>query len=60
MVRYNEVLGIASTNIPAYSNGDDDYFSGEEHYFHGIFTRIRWQYVEYERRWIILRKTCTF
>jgi hypothetical protein len=60
MVRYNEVLGIASSNVPAYSNGDDNYFSGERHYFHGIFTGFKWQCVEFARRWLLLRKTCTF
>jgi len=60
MVRYNEVLGIASSNVPAYSNGDDNYFSGERHYFHGIFMGFKWQCVEFARRWLLLRKTCTF
>ena len=60
MVHYNEVLGIASSNVPAYSNGDDNHFSGEQHYVHGIFTGYRWQCVEFARRWLLLRKTCTF
>jgi hypothetical protein len=60
MVPYNQVLGIASSNVPAYSNGDDDYFSGERHYFHGIFTGFKWQCVEFARRWLLLRKTCIF
>ncbi|CAF4018761.1 unnamed protein product [Adineta steineri] len=60
MVRYNEVLGIASTNVPAYSNGDDNYFSGEHCYFNGIFTGFKWQCVEFARRWLLIRKSCTF
>jgi trypanothione synthetase/amidase len=60
MVSYNQVLGIASSNVPAYSNGDDDFFSNERHYFHGIVTGYKWQCVEYARRWLLLRKTCTF
>ena len=60
MVPYNQVLGIASSNVPAYSNGDDDHFSGEPNYLHGIFTGYKWQCVEFARRWLILRKTCTF
>ncbi|UJR32297.1 hypothetical protein I4U23_019761 [Adineta vaga] len=60
MVRYNETLGVASSNVPAYSNGDDTYFSGEHHYFHGIFTGFKWQCVEYARRWLLIRKTCIF
>ena len=57
---YNQVLGIASSNVPAYSNGDDDYFSGQPNHLHGIFTGYRWQCVEYARRWLLLRKTCIF
>lgn len=60
MVAYDQVLGIASSNVPAYSNGDDDYFSAERHFFYGIFTGFKWQCVEYARRWLLLRKTCTF
>lgn len=60
MVSYNQVLGIASTNVPAYSNGNDEFFSAEQHHFQGIFTGYKWQCVEYARRWLLLRKTCTF
>lgn len=60
MVRYNEVLGVASTNVAGYSNGNDEYFSGEKNFVHGIFTGYRWQCVEYARRWLLLRKTCIF
>jgi hypothetical protein len=60
MAPYNQVLGIASSNVPAYSNGDDDYFSGERHYLQGIFTGFKWQCVEYARRWLLIRKTCIF
>ncbi|CAF1070016.1 unnamed protein product [Adineta ricciae] len=60
MGRYNEILGIASSNVPAYSNGHDEYFSGEHHYFHGVLTGFKWQCVEYARRWLLIRKTCTF
>ncbi|CAF1234098.1 unnamed protein product [Rotaria sp. Silwood1] len=60
MVPYNQVLGIASSNVPAYSNGDDDFFSAEHHYCHGICTGYKWQCVEFARRWLLLRKTCIF
>ena len=60
MVPYNHVLGIASSNVPAYSNGDDDYFSGEPNYLYGIFTGFKWQCVEFARRWLLLRKACIF
>jgi trypanothione synthetase/amidase len=60
MLPYNAILGIASSNVPAYSNGDDNYFSNEPHYVRGVFTGYRWQCVEFARRWLLIRKTCTF
>ncbi|CAF1307818.1 unnamed protein product [Rotaria magnacalcarata] len=60
MVPYNQVLGVASSNVPAYSNGDDDFFSAERNYFYGIFTGFKWQCVEFARRWLLIRKTCIF
>lgn len=60
LIPYNQVLGIASRNVPAYSNGNDEFFSGERNYLHGIFTGFKWQCVEYARRWLLIRKTCVF
>jgi trypanothione synthetase/amidase len=57
---FNQILGTASTNVPAYSNTDDERFSIERHYMHGIYMGIKWQCVEYARRWLLLRKSCTF
>ncbi|CAF2786713.1 unnamed protein product [Rotaria sp. Silwood2] len=57
---FNEILGTASTNVPAYSNHSDEFFSIERNFLHGIFTGIKWQCVEYARRWLLLRKGCVF
>jgi glutathionylspermidine synthase len=57
---FNEIQGIASTNVPAYSNQNDDFISFEGFYIHGIFTGFKWQCVEYARRWLLLRKSCIF
>jgi trypanothione synthetase/amidase len=57
---FNDILGTASTNVPAYSNTTDVLFSVERHYLHGIFLGIKWQCVEYARRWLLLRKGCVF
>ena len=59
-VPFNEVQGIASTIVTAYSNQYDDFISFEETYTHGIFTGYKWQCVEFARRWLLLRKSCTF
>ncbi|CAF3186148.1 unnamed protein product [Rotaria socialis] len=57
---FNHVQGIASTNVPCYSNGDDEFFSVEQHYFHGVFMGFKWQCVEFARRWLLIRKRCIF
>jgi len=57
---FNKVQGVASTNVHAYSNGDDDFFSVERHYLHGIFMGFKWQCVEFARRWLLMRKSCIF
>jgi trypanothione synthetase/amidase len=59
-VPFNKVQGVASTNVHAYSNGDDDFFSVERHYLHGIFMGFKWQCVEFARRWLLMRKSCIF
>ncbi|CAF1084637.1 unnamed protein product [Adineta steineri] len=57
---YNQILGTASINVPAYSNTDDGVFHIGRHYMHGIFLGVKWQCVEYARRWLLLRKSCIF
>ena len=59
-VPLNEVEGIASTNVPAYSNRKSSIFNIGQHYVHGVYTGFQWQCVEYARRWLLLRKSCTF
>ncbi|CAF0919937.1 unnamed protein product [Adineta ricciae] len=60
LLPYNKVQGVASSNVHAYSNGDDDFFSVERHYLHGIFMGFKWQCVEFARRWLLMRKSCVF
>lgn len=57
---FNKILGTAFNNVPAYSNTSDESFSIERHYLHGIFMGIKWQCVEYARRWLLLKKSCIF
>ncbi|CAF0973228.1 unnamed protein product [Adineta steineri] len=59
-VPFNEVEGIASTNVPAYSNRNGSIFRIGRNYFHGIYTGFQWQCVEYARRWLLIRKSCIF
>jgi trypanothione synthetase/amidase len=60
LVPFNEVEGIASTNVPAYSNKYSGFSRGGRHYQHGVFTGYQWQCVEFARRWLLMRKSCTF
>ncbi|CAF3042862.1 unnamed protein product [Rotaria sp. Silwood2] len=60
IVPFNKIQGIASTNVPAYSNESDDFVSFERFYVHGIYTGYKWQCVEFARRWLLLRKSCIF
>jgi len=59
-VPFNEIEGIASTNVPAYSNRNSSIFNIGRQYVHGIYTGYQWQCVEFARRWLLLRKSCTF
>jgi trypanothione synthetase/amidase len=60
VVPFNQIQGVASTNVCAYSNGDDDYYPVERHYYHGIFLGFKWECIEFARRWLLMRKTCVF
>ncbi|CUF51256.1 trypanothione synthetase, putative [Bodo saltans] len=56
MVGFGGVCGYAPGGIPAYSNGNDDYFSYSSHYDAHLFTGYQWQCVEFARRWLLERK----
>ncbi|CAF1014722.1 unnamed protein product [Adineta ricciae] len=57
---FNAKVGVASSNVPAYSNGNDSYYSGEDSYLYGTYMGLKWQCVEYARRWTFLRKSSVF
>ncbi|CAF3169136.1 unnamed protein product [Rotaria socialis] len=59
-VPLNEIEGIASTNVPAYSNRNSSIFNIGRHFVHGIYTGYKWQCVEFARRWLLMRKSCIF
>lgn len=50
---YGEVLGLAKGNIPAYSNCNSQCFVQEPHQENGTYTGIKWQCVEFARRWLL-------
>ncbi len=57
---FNVITGYASTNVEAYSNGNDSYTSDEFYFLYEVFMGMKWQCVEYARRWLFIRKGCVF
>ncbi|CAF1298212.1 unnamed protein product [Rotaria sordida] len=47
---YGALVGIASTNVSAYSNENDTIISNESNYLYGIYMGMKWRSVEYARR----------
>ena len=57
---FGVITGYASSNVPAYSNGNDTYISDDYNYLYGVYMGIKYQCVEYARRWLFIRTGCVF
>jgi hypothetical protein len=53
---YGEVLGIADGDVIAYSNCRAKCVIFDPHYKNGTYTGIKWQCVEFARRWLLTHK----
>ena len=53
---YGEVLGVGPGNVPAYSNCSADCVVFSPNKNEGTYTGIKWQCVEYARRWLLVNK----
>ena len=51
--QYGSVLGKSPAGIAAYSNCSSDCVIFEPNHYEGIYTGIKWQCVEYARRWLL-------
>lgn len=51
--RYGLELGSSPAGITAYSNCNSDCVIFDPHHFEDIYTGIKWQCVEYARRWLL-------
>ncbi len=51
--QYGLELGKSPAGIPAYSNCSSDCVIFEPNHHKGIYTGIKWQCVEYARRWLL-------
>ena len=57
--KYGELIGTFN-GINAYSNQQGLLDKNEQNYYNGIYTGIKWQCVEYARRYLILNHNITF
>ena len=53
---YGAVLGVSKRGVEAYSNCSADCVVYDPHHWHGTYTGIKWQCVEYARRWLLQNK----
>ena len=57
---YGRRLGAAPGNVHAFSNGWHGQSRDESNCYRGIFTGIKWQCVEFARRWLLMRHGLVF
>ena len=53
---YNQVLGVAAGGVTAYSNCKSHCVVPEPNKVNGTYTGIKWQCVEFARRWLLTNK----
>lgn len=57
---FGKVVGIAPSGVTAYSNCNNQCVNPEANFVEGIFTGIKWQCVEYARRWLLLNEKVVY
>jgi hypothetical protein len=57
---YGEWLGVARGNVPAFSNCNAECVVFDPNKLNGTFTGIKWQCVEFARRWLLAEKGTVF
>lgn len=57
---FGERLGVALGNVPAYSNCNAECVVFDPNTLNGTFTGIKWQCVEFARRWLLAEKGTVF
>jgi len=57
---YGEVLGVSPGGINAYSNCQDSCVNPERNTWKNTYTGIKWQCVEYARRWLLVNKGAVY
>ena len=57
---YGEVLGVSKRGVEAYSNCSSDCVIYDPHHWQGTYTGIKWQCVEYARRWLLQNRGAVY
>lgn len=57
---YGERLGASPDGVPAYSNCNAGCVSRQEHVADGVFLGVKWQCVEFARRWLMVNRGVAF
>lgn len=57
---YGKVLGVSAGAVEAYSNCQSKCVIFEPHNWQGTYTGIKWQCVEYARRWLLVHKGAVY
>ena len=57
---YGQVLGADADSVKAYSNCQSNCVIFDPNKWHGTYTGIKWQCVEYARRWLLVHKGMVF
>lgn len=57
---YGNILGKSPAGVPAYSNCNSDCVIFEPNHLQDVYTGIKWQCVEYARRWLLKEQGVVF
>lgn len=60
ITNYGNVLGVSPAGVPAYSNCNSDCVIFEPNHLDDVYTGIKWQCVEYARRWLLDQQGVVF
>jgi glutathionylspermidine amidase/synthetase len=58
--RFGEVLGDSPSDVVAFSNCRPDCVVPEANTIDGTYTGLKWQCVEYARRWLLMNRGAVF
>lgn len=60
IVNYGEILGESKTGVKAYSNCNNTCVNPTPYFVSDTFTGIKWQCVEYARRWLLTNNNVVY